>query len=64
MARAVKDFDRRSDEERKGFEYTPPDCLALKYYRDVSALSFPPVIRQTLQAPSDMEITPRGSAGS
>jgi len=34
LARAVKDYERRTEEERAGFEYTPADCLCLKLYRD------------------------------
>lgn len=35
LARAVKDHERR-DGTKEGFSGTPGDCLAYKYYRDVS----------------------------
>jgi len=34
LARAVKDYERRREEEREGFLNTPADCMAMKYFRD------------------------------
>lgn len=37
LARAIKEWVRREG-DKQGFSNAPADCLAFKYYRDVSAL--------------------------
>jgi len=56
LARAVKDYERRTKEEVAGFSYSPGDCMALKFYRDAveqekDKLAFEAAIAKALAVP-------------
>ena len=49
LSRAVKEHGRRRG-QKEGFSIAPGDCLAFKYYRDVSRPSLTPSVWQTVTA--------------
>lgn len=45
LSRAVKEHERRGG-QKEGFSVAPGDCLAFKYYRDVSPFMLPPHVHE------------------
>ena len=61
MSRAAKEHERRGG-QREGFSVAPGDCLAFKYYRDVSCSLLPSLVREqsltslTFPCPRDADV--------
>ena len=56
LSRAVKEHERRRG-QKEGFSGAPGDCLAFKYYRDVSLPQIP-------RAPAEGRVLCRAAVGS